>query len=230
VPVESLISPAYAQSRARLIDASHARCEESPGQPQTMSGNTVYLSVVDREGNIASLIQSVYQHFGSGVVVDDYGFALQNRGGLFELDPAHPNALAPRKRPYHTINPAFMEKGDVHIGFGIMGGLNQTPAHAQFVSNVVDHGMSIQMALEAPRFTKLKFGGCDVLIENRVTPQVRDALKAKGHELTVTGDFSNQMGGGQAVIYNSATGVKYGASDPRKDGAAVPEPHPYYKN
>jgi gamma-glutamyltranspeptidase/glutathione hydrolase len=230
VPVEALISPAYARERARLIDASHARCEESPGQPQTMSGNTVYLSVVDREGNIASLIQSVYQHFGSGVVVDDYGFALQNRGGLFELDPAHPNALAPRKRPYHTIIPAFMEKGDVHIGFGIMGGLNQTPAHAQFVSNVVDHGMSIQMALEAPRFTKLKFGGCDVLIENRVTPQVRDALKAKGHELTVTGDFSNQMGGGQAVIYNSATGVKYGASDPRKDGAAVPEPHPYYKN
>jgi gamma-glutamyltranspeptidase/glutathione hydrolase len=86
------------------------------------------------------------------------------------------------------------------------------------------------MALEAPRFTKLKFGGCDVLIENRVSKQVRDALAAKGHVVTVTGDFSNQMGGGQAVIYNSATGVKYGASDPRKDGAAVPEPHPYYKN
>ena len=230
VPVEGLISPAYARERAGLIDATHARCQESPGSPQTMAGNTVYLSVVDRNGNIASLIQSVYQHFGSGVVVDDYGFALQNRGGLFELDPAHPNALAGRKRPYHTIIPAFMEKGDVHIGFGIMGGLNQTPAHAQFVSNVVDHGMSIQMALEAPRFTKLKFGGCDVLIENRVSKQVRDALAAKGHELTVTGDFSNQMGGGQAVIYNSATGVKYGASDPRKDGAAVPEPHPYYKN
>ena len=230
VPVEGLISPAYARDRAKLIDANRARCEESPGQPETMAGNTVYLSVVDREGNIASLIQSVYQHFGSGVVVDDYGFALQNRGGLFELDAAHPNALAGRKRPYHTIIPAFMEKGDVHIGFGIMGGLNQTPAHAQFVSNVVDHGMDIQMALEAPRFTKLKFGGCDVLIENRVTKEVRDALAAKGHELTVTGDFSNQMGGGQAVIYNSATGVKYGASDPRKDGSAVPEPHPYFKN
>jgi gamma-glutamyltranspeptidase/glutathione hydrolase len=230
VPVEGLISPAYARERAGLIVAPRARCQESPGSPQTMAGNTVYLSVVDRNGNIASLIQSVYQHFGSGVVVDDYGFALQNRGGLFELDPAHPNALAGHKRPYHTIIPAFMEKGDVHIGFGIMGGLNQTPAHAQFVSNVVDHGMSIQMALEAPRFTKLKFGGCDVLIENRVPKQVRDALAAKGHELTVTGDFSNQMGGGQAVIYNSATGVKYGASDPRKDGAAVPEPHPYFKN
>jgi gamma-glutamyltranspeptidase / glutathione hydrolase len=230
VPVEGLISPAYGRERAKLIDANRARCEESPGKPDTMAGNTVYLSVVDREGNIVSLIQSVYQHFGSGVVVDDYGFALQNRGGLFELDAAHPNALAGRKRPYHTIIPAFMEKGDVHIGFGIMGGLNQTPAHAQFVSNVVDHGMSIQMALEAPRFTKLKFGGCDVLMENRVSKDVRDALAAKGHQLTVTGDFSNQMGGGQAVIYNSATGVKYGASDPRKDGAAVPEPHPYYKN
>ncbi len=230
VPVEGLISAAYGRERAKLIDANRARCEESPGQPETMAGNTVYLSVVDREGNIASLIQSVYQHFGSGVVVDDYGFALQNRGGLFELDAAHPNALAGRKRPYHTIIPAFMEKGDVHIGFGIMGGLNQTPAHAQFVSNVVDHGMNIQMALEAPRFTKLKFGGCDVLIENRVTKEVRDALAAKGHQLTVTGDFSNQMGGGQAVIYNSATGVKYGASDPRKDGSAVPEPHPYFKN
>ncbi len=232
VPVEGLISPAYARERAGRIDATHARCQESPGSPQTMSGNTVYLSVVDRNGNIASLIQSVYQHFGSGVVVDDYGFALQNRGVTVRArSPPHPNVASPAASGrITTIIPAFMEKGDVHIGFGIMGGLNQTPAHAQFVSNVVDHGMTIQMALEAPRFTKLKFGGCDVLIENRVTKQVRDALAAKGHELTVTGDFSNQMGGGQAVIYNSATGVKYGASDPRKDGAAVPEPHPYYKN
>src|ERR1035441_896077 len=108
--------------------------------------------------------------------------------------------------------------------------LNQTPAHAQFVSNVVDHGMNIQMALEAPRFTKLKFGGCDVLMESRVPKAVRDALAAKGHELTVTGDFSSQVGGGPAVIYDSATGVQYAASDPRKDGSAVPEPHPYFKS
>src|ERR1035437_2432029 len=229
VPIEGLISPAYGRERAKLIDANRARCEVSPGKPETMTGNTVYLSVVDQEGNIASLIQSVYQHFGSGVVVDGYGFALQNRGGLFELDAAHPNALGPRKRPFHTIIPGFMEKGEVHIGFGIMGGLNQVPAHAQFVSNVVDHGMNIQMALEAPRFTKVNFGGCDVMIENRVPKEVRDALAAKGHELKVNRDFASLMGGGQAVIYNSATGVKYGASDPRKDGAAVPEPHPYFK-
>src|SRR5260370_34068833 len=94
VPVEGLISPAYGRERAKLIDADHARCEESPGQPETMAGNTVYLSVVDREGNIASLIQRVYQHFGAGVVVDDYRFAVQNRGGLFGLDPAPPDGLA----------------------------------------------------------------------------------------------------------------------------------------
>ena len=96
-----------------------------------------------------------------------------------------------------------MEKGDVHIGFGIMGGLNQAQAHAQFVSNVVDHGMNIQMALEAPRFTKKTFGGCDVLVENRIPAEVRDALTAKGHELKVLGDFSNDMGGGQAVIHDA---------------------------
>src|SRR5215831_5977471 len=133
VPVAGLVSSEYARERARLISPDKARCEETPGSPESLGGNTVYLAAVDREGNIASVIQSVYQHFGSGVVVDDYGFALQNRGALFELDPARPNVIAPRKRPYQTIIPAFMEKGDVHIGFGIMGGMNQTPAHAQFV-------------------------------------------------------------------------------------------------
>ena len=227
VPVEGMVSMEYARQRARLI-GEKARCEDTPGDPAAVHGDTIYLSVVDREGNIVSLIQSLYQHFGSGVVVDGYGFALQNRGGLFDLDPQHPNALAPRKRPFHTIIPAFMEKGDIHIGFGIMGGLNQAQAHAQFVSNVVDHGMNIQAAVEAPRFTKKTFGGCDVLIENRIPPEVRDALTARGHQLKVQGDFSNEMGGGQIVLHDSAAHVNYGASDPRKDGAAVPEPPPYY--
>lgn len=229
VPVAGMLSMEYARERAKLIDPARARCDVPPGAPETMAGDTIYLSVVDRDGNIVSLIQSLYQHFGAGVVVDDYGFALQDRGGLFEVDPQHPNALAPRKRPFHTIIPAFMEKGDVHIGFGIMGGLNQAQAHAQFVSNMVDHGMNIQLALEAPRFTKKNFGGCDVLVENRIPPAVRDALTARGHELKVQGDFSNEMGGGQAVIHDAKTKVNYGASDPRKDGAAVPEPHPYLK-
>jgi gamma-glutamyltranspeptidase/glutathione hydrolase len=228
VPVEGMISMEYARQRAKLIDPNQARCDVAPGNPLTAHGDTVYLSAVDREGNIVSLIQSLYQHFGSKVVADDFGFALQNRGGLFEMDPAHPNALAPRKRPFHTIIPAFMERGDLHMGFGIMGGLNQAQAHAQFVSNVVDHGMSIQLALEAPRFSKTTFGGCDVSIENRIPPEVRDALTAKGHQLKVLGDFSSIMGGGQVVVHDSAKGVNYGASDPRKDGSAVPEPPPYF--
>jgi gamma-glutamyltranspeptidase/glutathione hydrolase len=228
VPVAGLLSMDYARERAALIDPKRARCDAAPGAPPVVHGDTIYLSAVDRDGNIVSLIQSVYQHFGSGVVVDDYGFALQNRGGLFEMNPAHPNALEPRKRPFHTIIPAFMEKGTVHIGFGIMGGLNQAQAHAQFVSNMVDHGMNIQLALEAPRFTKKTFGGCDVSVENRIPLETRQALTALGHQLQVLGDFSSEMGGGQAVVHDTATGVNWGASDPRKDGAAVPEPAPYW--
>ena len=228
-PVEGLLSMDYARERAKLIDHGKANCEIPPGEPPASKGDTIYLSVVDRDGNIASLIESVYKAFGSGVVVDDYGFALHNRGALFVMDPSHPNALAPRKRPFNTIIPAFMEKGSVHMGFGIMGGLNQAQAHAQFVSNVVDHGMNIQSALEAPRFTKKVIGGCDVSVENRIPKDVRDALTAKGHKLEVVGDFSDDMGGGQAVIHDSATGLNWGASDPRKDGAAVPEAHPYFK-
>ncbi len=229
IPVEGLLSMDYARERAKLIDPRRASCSVAPGSPSVIHGDTIYLAAIDREGNIVSLIQSVYQHFGSGVVVDNYGFALQNRGGLFDFDPQHPNALAPRKRPFHTIIPAFMEKGDIHIGFGIMGGLNQAQAHAQFVSNMVDHGMNIQAALEAPRFTKLTFGGCDLMIEHRITQDVRDRLMGRGHELQVVGDFSSQMGGGQAVVRDAKTGVNFGASSPRKDGAAVPEPHPYWK-
>ncbi len=228
VPVGGLLSKEYAARRAALIDAKQARCEVAPGNPLPSSGDTIYLSVVDRDGNIVSLIQSIYLSFGSGVVVDGYGFHLHNRAGLFVLEENHPNVLAPRKRPFHTIIPGLMEKGNVHIGFGIMGGLNQAQAHAQFVSNIADHGMNIQAALEAPRFTKLNFGGCDVMIEDRVPEATRKALSERGHRLEELGAFASATGGGQAVAYDSATGVKYGASSPRKDGAAAPEPDPYF--
>jgi len=228
VPLAGILSKEYAVQRAGLIDMKRARCDAAAGDPKQYAGDTIYLSAVDREGNIASLIQSVYLSFGSGVVVEGFGFHLQNRGSMFEMDPAHPNALAPRKRPFHTIIPAFMEKGPMHIGFGIMGGLNQAQAHAQFVSNVVDHEMNIQAALEAPRFTKLNFGGCDVMIEARVPADVRAELSDRGHRLELQGDFSSWMGGGQAVIRDSANSVNYGASSPRKDGAAVPEAPDYF--
>jgi gamma-glutamyltranspeptidase/glutathione hydrolase len=228
VPVAGLLSKDYAGERAALIDPNRARCEVTPGNPPRTGGDTIYLSVVDKDGNIVSLIQSLYAGFGSAVFVDGMGFHLQNRGGLFELDPQHPNALAPRKRPFHTIIPGFMEKGSVRIGFGIMGGFNQAQAHAQFVSNVVDHGMNLQAALEAPRFTKPTFGGCDLQIEGRVPSPVLHNLTRKGHKLEVRGDYSGAMGGGQATMHDISSGVNYGASSPRKDGAAVPEPAPYF--
>ncbi len=188
--------------------------------------DTIYLSAVDRDGNMVSLIQSNYSSvgFGSGIVAEDAGFALQNRGGLFTLDPAHPNVLAGRKRPLHTIIPGFMEKGERRIAFGIMGGWNQSQAHAQFVSNVVDFDMNIQAAMEAARFSKETFSGCDVQMEARVPEAARSELAGLGHEIKLRGDFApTAMGGGQAVERDFATGVNRGASDPRKDGAAVME-------
>ena len=228
VPAAGIVSKAYGAARARTIDPQRAHCDVTPGDPDRFGRDTTYLTAVDRDGNIVSLIQSLFSGFGSGVVVDDFGFALQNRGALFLLDPQHPDVLAPHKRPFHTIIPAFMEAGGLHIGFGIMGGLNQAQAHAQFVSNLVDYSMNIQGALEAPRFTNPSFGGCKFLIEDRVPEEVRQGLIAKGHELEVRGDFSTAMGGGQAVMHDSATGLNYGASDPRKDGAAVPEAARYF--
>jgi len=228
VPLPGLLSKAYAAERAKLIDMEKANCDTEPGKPLPGAGDTIYLAAIDKEGNIASLIQSVYLSFGSGVGVEGYGFHLHNRAGLFEFEEGHPNALAGKKRPFHTIIPALMEKDGVRIGFGIMGGLNQAQAHAQFVSHIVDHGMNIQLALEAPRFTKLNFGGCDVMVENRVPVTVREALTAKGHRLEVQGDFSGWMGGGQVVLRDEEAGLNSAASSPRKDGAAVPEPDRYF--
>src|SRR5262249_17837263 len=152
VPVDRILSKDYAKTRAALIDPKKAKCDVAPGQPVT--GDTTYLTVVDRDGNIVSWIQSVFSSFGSLVTVDGMGFVLHNRGGGFTLEAGHPNVLAGGKRPFHTIIPAFMEKGDQHVGFGIMGGSVQPLAHAQFVSNFVDFGMNLQAALEAPRFSK----------------------------------------------------------------------------
>ncbi|MBS1852997.1 MAG: gamma-glutamyltransferase [Acidobacteria bacterium] len=226
VPVQGLLSKEYARERARLIAPDKADCTVAPGTPS--GSDTTYLTVVDKDGNIVSLIQSNYSAFGSGITVRGMGFVLQNRGALFTLDPAHPNVLAPRKRPFHTIIPAFMERGDIHIGFGIMGGSNQPVAHAQFVSNVVDYGMNVQEALENARFTVGPELDCHVPMESRVPSEVRQQLSAMGHELQVVGAYSTQMGRGQAVVTDSKTGVHYGGSDPRADGSAEPEPPRFF--
>ncbi len=222
LPVKQLLSKDFAAARAKLIDPKKANCSVGPATVLPGS-STIYLSAVDREGNMVSLIQSNFSDFGSGVVADGTGFILHNRGALFTLDSSSPNALAPHKRPLHTIIPAFMEKGNVRIAFGIMGGWNQSQAHAQYVSHIVDFNQNIQAAMETARFTKLSFLGCDVALENRAPGNARAELEAKGHIVQMHNGFSNRFGGGQAVMRDFGAGVNYGASDPRKDGAAVPE-------
>jgi gamma-glutamyltranspeptidase / glutathione hydrolase len=227
IPVEGMLTKSYGAERAKLIDMKKANCDVAPGEPGLRpGGDTTYLTVVDRDGNMVSLIQSNYSEFGSRLVADGTGFVLQNRGALFTLDPSSPDALAGHKRPLHTIIPAFMERGDDRIAFGIMGGFNQAQAHAQFVSDIVDFGMNIQQALESPRFTKLTFRGCDVAMEDRIPEAVRNALALRGHQIELRGDYSAMMGGGQAVRRDFAKGVNYGASDPRKDGEAIPQAAP----
>ena len=231
VPVGPLLSKPHAVERANLIDSRKAACDVQPsrvtGVTTAQGGDTIYLSVIDKDGNIVSLIQSLYSSFGSGIVAPDTGVMLHNRGALFTLEPGHPNLLAGRKRPLTTLVPAFMSKDDVKIGFGIMGGFNQAQAHAQFVSNVVDFGLDVQEALEAGRFTKISFGGCDVDVEELVPEKTRADLEALGHEITVVPPRSGVFGYGQAVMGNGA-GVHFGGSEPRHDGEAIPEAPPVF--
>ena len=223
IPVKGLLSKEYAKERAKLIDPDRANCDVTYGAPRS---DTTYLTAVDRDGNIVSLIQSNYEGFGSGITIRGMGFVLQDRGALFSLDPNSPNVLAPRKRPFHTIIPAFMQRGEQHIGFGIMGGANQPLAHAQFVSNIADYGMNVQEALENARFTVHPQRACNIVIESRVKSDVREKLSAMGHKLRVDEEYSTSMGRGNAVLHDSRTNVNYGGSDARADGSAEPEPPP----
>lgn len=231
IPVKQLLSKELAAERAEKIDKQHAHCDVLPSQLtkylSSLGKDTTYLSVIDKHGNIVSLIQSNFAGFGTGLVAPETGFALQNRGALFTLTPNQPNSLEPRKRSLHTIIPAFMEKGDVKIGFGIMGGFNQAQAHAQFVANIVDFGMNVQKALEASRFTKPTFAGCDVELESGISSSVQQQLTARGHHIKDVGTYSEDMGRGNVVMLDGK-GVKYGGSDPRGDGEAVPQAAPWF--
>jgi gamma-glutamyltranspeptidase/glutathione hydrolase len=227
VPVAGMLSKDYAAQRAKLIQPAKASCNVSPGEPSFgTNSDTTYLAVVDREGNMVSLIQSNSDQFGSDLVADGTGFALQNRGALFSTDPKSPDALAGHRRPLNTIIPGFMATHHERIAFDILGGWNQAQAQAQFVSDIVDFGMNIQAALEAARFTKPTWSGCDVEIEDRIPASVRAELTKRGHQIELTAAYAADLGGGQAVRRDFSTGVNYGASDPRKDGAAIPEPFP----
>ncbi len=223
VPTAALLDKTYAASRAQLINPERANCSVVPGTPKAAS-DTTYLTVIDKDGNSVAWIQSIAFLWGSGLTVDGMGFVLHNRGNSFQFDTSHPNALAPGKRPFHTIIPGMLDKDEKHIAFGIMGGANQPLAHAQFVSNIVDHNMNLQAALEAPRFTKNQATGCDLMIENRVGADTLDSLKNLGHQLTVYGPFSGGMGRGTAILHDAKTKINFAAADPRGDGAAIPEP------
>ncbi len=230
IPVQQLISKQLADQRAQLIHMDKASCQVVPSKIETeldKHGNsTIYLSAIDKDGNIVSLIQSNYAGYGTGMVAPGLGFSFQNRGAGFQMTPGLPNSLDGHKRPLHTIIPAFMEKGDIRIGFGIMGGWNQAQAHAQFVSNIVDFHMNVQSALEQPRFTKETFAGCDVMMEETIPADVRSGLAARGHQIQLLEPLSFTVGQGAAVVRDTTRKVNFAAGDPRSDGAAIPQEPP----
>ena len=227
VPVKEMVSKDLATQRAKLIQMDKAACQVVPSdieQKLDAHGNsTIYLSAIDKDGNIVSLIQSNFAGYGTGMVAPGLGFSFHNRGAGFDLTPGLPNSLAGHKRPLHTIIPAFMQKDDIHIGFGIMGGWNQAQAHAQFVSNVVDFGMNVQAAMEQPRFTKGTFDGCDVQMEETIPESVRADLTKRGHQIQLLEPFSFTVGQGEAVVRDDTRKVNFAGADPRSDGEAIPQ-------
>ncbi len=228
VPVTELISKDYAAAQRRRIDPNKAATEIPPGDPKLKAGDTVYLSVVDRDGNCCSLIQSIYYGFGSQMTAGQLGFCMQNRGALFSLDEEHPNCLAPGKRPFHTIIPAMVtQQGKPVLCFGVMGGDMQPQGQVQVLINMIDFKMNVQQAGDAARIRHLgsatpsgKPGDPDggkVAVESGISQKTRDALIEKGHVILPA---KSGFGGYQAIRLD-AHGILHGGTDPRKDGTAV---------
>lgn len=226
-PVEALLSEDYATRRRALIDPERAARTVEPGNPRLENGDTVYLTCADRNGMMVSLIQSNYVGMGSGLVPDGLGFVLQDRGALFTLEPGHPNVYAPKKRPFHTIIPAFVLKnGEPFLSFGVMGGAMQPQGHVQILCNMIDFGMNVQAAGDAARYnhtgssqptgTRMTTGGV-VRLESGVPLAIRRQLEKLGHAVKVTGSF----GGYQAIYWDAENRVYHGASEMRKDGQAA---------
>jgi gamma-glutamyltranspeptidase/glutathione hydrolase len=219
VPVGALLSREYAEQCRGRINLKKAMIPAS--SPVLSKGSeTVYVTAMDRLGNAASFISSLFMGFGSGLVVDGTGIVLQNRGNSFSLNPAHPNCIEPHKRPMHTIIPAMVFKdGRFVMSFGVMGGDMQPQGHVQLLLNLIDFGMNLQEAMDAPRVRHLQ--GRHIYVEGGVPSSTVLALQRMGHH--VMGDIAavNQVGGGQAVFLDHSQGVLLGASDRRKDGCAI---------
>ena len=220
VPVEELLSKEYANERRKLIDTKRATIDPKRGTPVSSSG-TVYLSVVDRFGNACSFINSNYWGFGTGIVPKGFGFTLQNRGHNFSLDRNHPNALEPRKRPYHTIIPAMVtrEDGSLYASYGVMGGFMQP----QVLSALVDDGLDPQSALDLPRLCiDVEESGGHVALEEGIPADVVSDLQKMGHPVhSVSGYDRSIFGRGQVILQDAETGVLCAGSDPRADGCAM---------
>ncbi|MEZ4833078.1 MAG: gamma-glutamyltransferase family protein [Caldilineaceae bacterium] len=230
LPLAELTSQAYADERRKLVNVKQAAARVRYGNPMVRS-DTVYLTAADGEGNACSFINSLYMGTGSGLVVPGTGVSLHNRAALFVLDPQHPNALAPHKRPYQTIIPAMSTRGDeLHMSFGVMGGYMQPQGHLQMMANVVSLGMNPQQALDVPRWQLAgpdsglgaqESGGL-VMIEEGYDFGVLAELTRMGHRLApVDSPGRIGFGGGQIILRDPESGVLIGGSDPRKDGCAV---------
>ncbi len=229
VPPDALArlkSKEYAAERRREIDPAKAaasysamtlgsRPPASPEPPQAR-GDTIYMTVADRDGNVVSLIQSIFENFGAGIVAGETGITLHNRGSLFVLQPGHPNFLAPGRRPFHTLVPAMVLKDNrPWLSFGVMGGDMQPQGHVQVLLNLIDFGMNVQEAGEAARF---RHSAAGLALESAISAEARTGLGARGHNvITSFGVF----GGFQGILFDPKSGVMMGGSDPRKDGQAV---------
>lgn len=229
LPIEELLSKGYAAERSKLINPNEAARSYPAGDFEIEKGNTTYLTVADKDGNMVSLIQSIYYEFASGMVPDGLGFVLQNRGQMFNVqDRSHPNALEPGKRPFHTIIPAFITKdGKPWVSFGLMGGSVQPQGHAQIVVNLIDFGMNLQEAGDAPRMRhvgssqptgSIMTNGGTLNLEHGFSYQTIRELRKMGHRL---GTGVGIYGGYQAIGFNLASKVYTGASESRKDGQAA---------
>lgn len=228
IPLAGLLSDEYAATRRALIDPKRSQSKIPAGEPPA-HGDTVYLTVADQYGNVVSLIQSNYMGFGSGLVPEGLGFTLHNRGNLFSLEEGHANALAPGKRPFHTIIPAFVtQDGRPVFSFGVMGGDIQPQGHVQILLNIIDFAMNIQEAGDAPRFrhlgstepngeTVLTDGGT-VFLESGIEPEVIRTLLQRGHKIAKS---ASEFGGYQGIWIDAVRGILIGASESRKDGCAV---------
>ena len=228
VPVEWLISKEYGRERAALIDMKRAARRVEAGHPPLSEGDTTFLCTADAKGNMVSLIQSNYTGFGSGYVVEGWGFGIQDRGGLFNLDPDSANYLEPGKRPFHTIIPAFATRdGKPWMAFGVMGGDMQPQGHVQVLVNLLDFEMNLQEAGDAARYyhggsseptgTLMTTGGV-LSLETGVSAQIRRDLAKRGHRIAET---VGRYGGYQAIVRDPETGVYAGATESRKDGCAL---------